>query len=334
MTEKERVGQLLMVDCPTTGVAGATVTAISNYHVGSVILDGTTYHGLAATKAVTSRLQGLAPAATKLLISTDQEGGQVQRITSGVSPRPSELSLADLGTRALTCSYWTLGRQLRTLGLNQDFAPDADVVRTSGGVIGDRSFGADPRLDGRDVLAATRGLQRAGVLATLKHWPGHGSTSTDSHLALAVVHEDAATWNAVDRVPFADAARVAGAVMVGHLAVPALDPSGLPATFSPVLTRKLLVDDLGFTGLVVTDSLWMEPARTIAPPGPMAVRALQAGNDLLLEPPDLPASYAAVLHAVRTRPALRALVRAAVTKVLAAKARATAAPKGAPPGCS
>lgn len=107
--------------------------------------------------------------------------------------------------------------------------------------------------------------------------------------------------------------------MVGHLALPAIDPTGRAATFSPVLTRQLLRDGLGFRGLVVTDALWMAPARQHGSPGRVALDALAAGSDLLLEPPDLPSSYAAVLRAVQTQPQVRRRVQAAVRHVLAAK---------------
>ncbi len=190
-----------------------------------------------------------------LLIATDQEGGRVQRLTDGVTDRPSQRQLAHLSPAALTCSYYSLGRQLRSLGINQDFAPVADVVRTHTGVIGDRSFGPDPTLDGRDASASAAGLQAAGVLATLKHWPGHGSTSTDSHAALAVIRETAQQWHDIDRAAFAAATATAAAVMIGHLALPAIDPSGLPATLSPVLVTGQLRHGLGYRGLTVTDSL-------------------------------------------------------------------------------
>ena len=328
--------------------AGTPAAVVRRWHLGGVILiDHNTLDpnrstlstgnvdSAAQTAGLDAGLQRVARAAgdPRLLIATDQEGGVVQRITSGVDPRPSQESIAHQSRTMLVCGYYRLGRQLRALGVNQDFAPVADVVRTSTGVIGDRSFGPDPALDARDVSAAVTGLQHGGVLATLKHWPGHGSTSTDSHAALAVVTESAATWRSVDRVPFARAAGRAAAIMVGHLAVPALDPSGLPATFSPVLNARLLRKGLGFRGLVVTDSLWMEPARRMGPPGRMALRALRAGNDLLLEPPALPASYRAVLAAVRHRPAVRALVRHAAAHVLAAKVRAGQRPRQ-PRGCA
>ncbi|MFL6162057.1 MAG: glycoside hydrolase family 3 N-terminal domain-containing protein [Jatrophihabitantaceae bacterium] len=262
----------------------------------------------------------MADSGVPLLIGTDQEGGSVQRITNGVAWRPAEAALASMTPTALRCSYQDLGRQLRALGLNQDYAPVADVVRASGGVIGDRSFGSDPVVDSRDVHASVDGLQGAGVLATLKHWPGHGSTPLDSHAVLPVLTETAAQWRAVDRPPFAAAAGAAGSVMVGHLALPALDPSGEPASLSPILIEEQLRGGLRFGGLIITDSLWMAPMQQAGTAGQVAVRAIQAGEDMLLETPNLPAAYQAVLSRVQSDPAFRNQVRDAVRHILAAKA--------------
>lgn len=361
LTDAQMVGQLFM-----TFVYGASATqataaqraanvdlygvptaaaVVRRWHLGGIILidhndldparptlSTGNVHDAAQIAGLTSGLQRVARADTgrPLLIATDQEGGRVQRITDGVSPRSAQAALAHAGAAALTCGYYSLGRQLRALGVNQDFAPDADVVTTSAGVIGDRSFGPDPSLDAADVAAAVAGLQRAGVLATLKHWPGHGSTSTDSHAELAVIRRSRAEWQRIDRVPFARAAATAGAIMVGHLALPALDPSGRAATFSPVLTAKELRGVLGYDGLVVSDSLWMAPARAAGTPGEVAVKALRAGIDVQLEPPDLPGSFAAVLTAVRHDRGVRGLVRGAVSHVLAAKAKVQAGPGPAP----
>jgi beta-N-acetylhexosaminidase len=128
-------------------------------------------------------------------VGTDQESGVVQRITS-LPGRPAEEDAGAWSARHLTCSNYQLGQQLLALGINQDYAPVGDVIRTTGGVIGNRSFGPDPKVDARDVDAAVTGLQDAGVLATLKHWPGHGSTNTDSHTALPVVSESLQVWGA------------------------------------------------------------------------------------------------------------------------------------------
>jgi beta-N-acetylhexosaminidase len=324
------------------GVAtGAEV--IRRWHLGGIILiDHNTLDpdrpqlstgnvgSAAQIRTLTAGLQSVARADSgpELLIGTDQEGGSVQRITDGVAWRPSELAMGTTDPATLQCSYRNLGQQLRALGVNQDYAPVADVVRVSGGVIGDRSFGSDPTRDARDVVAAVAGLQGAGVLATLKHWPGHGSTPVDSHEALPVLTMTAAQWRAIDRLPFQAAAGTAGSIMVGHLALPALDPSGLPATLSPVLVNQQLRTGLGYHGLVLTDSLWMEPMRQAGTPGQVAVRAIQAGIDMLLMSPDLPGAEQAVLAKIRSDRTFRAQVQAAVRYILNAKARVMANPTG------
>ncbi|MFL6162364.1 MAG: glycoside hydrolase family 3 N-terminal domain-containing protein [Jatrophihabitantaceae bacterium] len=272
---------------------------------------------------LTTGLQAAAVAdsGVRLLIGTDQEGGSVQRITNGVSWRPAQLRIGQQDAGTLRCDYLNLGRQLRALGVNQDYAPVADVVRATGGVIGDRSFGPDPATDSRDVRAAVTGLQDAGVLATLKHWPGHGSTPVDSHESLPVLTESAAQWRAIDRPPFQAATDLAGSIMVGHLALPALDPSGQPATLSPALVTGQLRQGLGYRGLVLTDSLWMAPMWQAGTPAQVAVRAIRAGVDMLLMSPDVPGASGAVLTRLRSDRTFRVEVQAAVQRILAAKAR-------------
>jgi beta-N-acetylhexosaminidase len=205
------------------------------------------------------------------------------------------------------------------------------VVRASGGVIGDRSFGSDPATDARDVRAAVTGLQDAGVLATLKHWPGHGSTPVDSHQDLPVLRLTASQWRTIDRLPFQAAADIAGSIMVGHLALPAVDPSGQPATLSPVLITGQLRQGLGYRGLILTDSLWMAPMWQAGSPAQVAVRALRAGNDMLLMSPELPSAYGAILSRLRSDSTFRTAVQAAVRQILAAKARVATVPSD--PSC-
>lgn len=363
LSDAQTVGQLFMVYVYGSGAQSATpaqreanialygvatpAEVLRRWHPGGIILidhnnldeqrpalSTGNVDGPSQIAALTAGLQKAALADTgfPLLIATDQEGGRVQRITAGVTPRPAQKSLAHISPTALTCSYYGLGRQLRALGVNQDFAPDADVVTTSTGVIGDRSFGPEPLLDATDVQAAVTGLQDAGVLATLKHWPGHGSTTTDSHARLAVIYESAFTWKTHDRVPFAQSAPIAAAIMVGHLALPAMDPTGQAATFSPKLVSDLLRGQLGYPGLIITDSLWMAPARAPGSPAQVALLALAAGNDILLEPTDLAASEAALQTAMRTHPEQRARIQAAARRVLAAKEKLNR-PLVSHPGC-
>ena len=338
-TPAQRAANIALYGVPT----GAQV--VQRWHLGGIILiDHNTLDparpnlstGNVGDPAQVRRLTaGLQQAATsdsgiRLLIATDQEGGRVQRLTLGVTDRPAQRSLAQLSATALTCSYYQLGQQLLALGVNQNFAPVADVAATRTGVIGDRSFGSDPVVDAAATAAAAAGLQAAGVLVTLKHWPGHGSTSTDSHAALAVIRQTAQQWHDIDRLTFAAAAGSAGAIMVGHLALPALDPSGRPASLSPVLVDKLLRGGLHYQGLIITDSLAMQPMQAAGTPGVVALQALLAGNDMLLESPDLPQAESALLSALKRDPAIRAVVRAAVGRILTAKALTRTA---GPPGC-
>lgn len=351
MSDAQLVGQLFVTyvygsgpDTVTPAQRAANLTlygeptpadVVRRWHLGGVILlDHNTLDparpdlstgnlaGAEQLRALTSGLQAVARAdsGVPLLIATDQEGGTVQRIPF-VPSRPSQWALAAESTAAITCSYARLGQELLALGVNEDYAPVADVARSTSGVIGTRSFGSNPSADARDVVAAVDGLQSSGVLATLKHWPGHGATSQDSHVTLPVLTESASQWRAVDRVPFAAAAQSAAAIMVGHLAFPALDPTGTPASLSARLDRDQLRAGLGFTGLVVTDSLWMQPARQAGTPGAVAIQALNAGADMLLMSPDVPAASAAVLQHMHEQPAFRSLVRAAVGRILAAKSR-------------
>jgi beta-N-acetylhexosaminidase len=298
---------------------------VERYRVGGVILFDRNITDPAQVRTLTDGLRSAAGG--PLLVGIDQEYGVVARLTDGVTGLPSAMASAAAGDPALTEAAWRVaGAELATLGVNVDFAPVADVLSdTSGGIIGTRSYGSDPALAADQVAAVVRGLQGAGVAATLKHFPGHGNTDVDSHSELPVVpasHPLAAT----DLPPFT-AGIDAGAwlVMAGHLDVRQLDP-GQPASFShPVLTG-LLRDQLGFEGVTVTDALNMAPAQRWSP-GEAAVRAVLAGADLLLMPPDLAAAYDGLLAAVEDGTLPRERLQEAATRVLALKQR-VAGPAG------
>jgi beta-N-acetylhexosaminidase len=292
LTDEQMIGQLFVTYLYGSGAE--TVTAaqrradlelygeptpaeiVKRWHLGGIILlDHNNLDPRRATlptgnisdpqqlRTLTQQLQvaSIADSGQPLLVSVDQEGGRVQRLPF-LKTRPAQRRFADLTTGQLRCSYAQLGKQLRSVGINQDLAPVADVTSTSIGVIGDRSFGPNPEQDAHLVAAAVAGLQSTGVLATLKHWPGHGSTTTDSHEALAVIHETAEQWRTTDLPPFVASLPLMPAVMIGHLALPALDASGSPASLSPILVTRLLRERNHFDGLVVTDSLWMQPMRS------------------------------------------------------------------------
>ncbi|GIF70279.1 hydrolase [Asanoa ishikariensis] len=195
-----------------------------------------------------------------VLIALDEEAGDVTRFESRTgSSRPGNLALGAVDDLALTEEVARdLGRELAAVGINLDYAPDADVNNNPDNpVIGVRSFGSDPALVARHTGAWVTGLQAAGVAACAKHFPGHGDTAVDSHHDLPRIPRDRAGLDAVELLPFR-AAIAAGvqAVMTGHLLVPAVDPH-LPATLSRTVLTGLLRDELGFQGAVITDAMEM-----------------------------------------------------------------------------
>ncbi|MFJ1705250.1 glycoside hydrolase family 3 protein [Kitasatospora sp. NPDC088346] len=252
---------------------------------------------------ITDRLRAVRP---DLLIALDEEGGDVTRLdylTGSAYPGNHALGAVDDPelTRRVAAA---IAADLAEAGVNLCLAPCADVnSRPDNPIIGVRSFGADPELVARHTAAFVTGLQRDGVAATLKHFPGHGDTRTDSHSALPDVDRDPDALAALDLPPFA-AGIAAGArlVMTGHIRLPALD--ALPATLSPAILTGLLRERLGFRGVIVTDALDMAPIAGRWGFGGAAVAALAAGCDLvLLGSPDaeklLPEIHAAVDRALR-----------------------------------
>jgi len=191
--------------------------------------------------------------------------------------------------------------EARALGIHLPFAPVLDVNNNpENPIINTRSFGEDPERVARLGVAFIRGIQEHGAMATAKHFPGHGDTETDSHVDLPVIRIDRARMDSVELVPFRAAVDAGvGAVMTAHLSVPDLTGSeAIPATLSEAVLRDLLRADLGFRGLVVTDALDMEAIERGFPPGEAAVRALEAGADILLMPPDPTAAIEGVVEAV------------------------------------
>lgn len=276
-------------------------------------------------RRLTAGLQGAAralPAGVPLLVGADQEFGVVTRVREGVTQLPSAMAFGAAADPARTEAAWrAAGTELAAVGINLDFAPVADVLGPAGSaVIGSRSFGGDPAVAAGQVAGAVRGLQAAGVAATLKHFPGHGHTTADSHTTLPVLAQGRKELDAADLPPFrAGIGAGAWLVMSGHLDVRSVEP-GVPATFSRKLLTDVLRGQLRFGGITVTDALTMEPALRW-PPGEAAVRALLAGNDLLLMPPDLAAAQAGLLDALRSGRLPRAHLAAAVTRILTVKLR-------------
>lgn len=266
-----------------------------------------------------------------LVVAIDQEGGGVVRLFDVPVP-PAAMALGAADDPELTRAVArAAARGLRAVGVNLDFAPVADVnSNPANPVIADRSFGADPELVSRHVAAFVTGLQEEDVGATLKHFPGHGDTDVDSHLALPTVARPLAALRRVELPPFvAGIAAGAAAVMSAHIVVPALDPS-LPCTLSRAALRGLLREELGFDGVIVTDALDMRAISERWPAPVAAVMSLAAGADLPLTLGPVE-EHRAALDAIEAALDDGRLARDEVAASVGRLSRLTARFPGAPP---
>jgi beta-N-acetylhexosaminidase len=245
--------------------------------------------------------QGDRPDGLPLLVSMDQEGGVVQRLKVGVEPVPSAATVGYSNSTAYARKVARAnGRTLRDLGVTMVLAPVADVDPDGVSVMGSRTYSPDRRVAARMVVATVRGYLRAGVIPVLKHFPGLGTVSGDSHRSLPVQGKSVEELRRSDLVTF-QAAVDAGApvVMTAHVAVPALE-RGMPASLSRTVLDTLLRGELGFDGVAITDSQGMGPVYGRYGPAEGAIRSLLAGNDLVLNSPRPRQARRAVLEAVRS----------------------------------
>jgi len=297
---------------------------IAKYRVGGIIYFTWAHntrdpHQIAALSNGIQKASLDQPRGLPVLISTDQEHGIVARVGKPATLFPGAMAIGagEKGREALRqkgggrraggslTDARTLGRisgaELHALGIRQDYSPVADVnVNPANPVIGVRSFGADPDAVAGLVAAEVKGYQGSGVAATAKHFPGHGDTAVDSHFGFPIITHSRELWGKLDAVPFRAAIRAGiDSIMTAHIMVPALDDSGDPATLSHPILTGILRKELGYDGVVVTDSLGMEGVREKYGDDRVPVLALKAGVDQLLNPPSLDIAWNAVLEAVQ-----------------------------------
>lgn len=312
------LSQLLMIGIP----ADNALSAVEALQPGGVILMGRNAGTPDEVRRLTRRIAEFCKVPP--LIATDQEGGRVQRLTNGFTPIPRMKKLALQGAQQVGITAAIVAAELREAGVNFNFAPVCDVpVHPDDTVIGDRAFSSNPILASLLAAEYIRGAQPT-VLCCAKHFPGHGGVGVDSHHALPTFGGTRDELNP-HLQPFraAIAAGVA-AIMVGHIAVPSVDNSGAPATLSAPIVTGILREKLSFRGLVVTDDLEMKALPQDAP-GAVAVRALQAGCDLLLychAPEKARAAREAIAAALASGELEHSRVRDAIERVRWAKTRA------------
>jgi beta-N-acetylhexosaminidase len=315
----------------------APVQMVRRLHLGGVIAFSDNVASTAQIRSVNAALARAVRRPWPLFLSVDQEGGVVERVKADATRFPTFMSTGAAGDpRVTTAAHRASAAELRGLGFDVVFAPDADV--TSGPddpTIGSRSAGSDPAVVGEQVAAAVRGIEQAAVVPVLKHFPGHGSVPQDSHLTLPVQTRTRKQLAAVDLVPFASAVEAGvPAVMVGHIDVRAVDPR-VPSSMSRDVVTGLLREQLGFEGLAVTDSLSMAGVQRQYDAARSAVEGLRAGNDVLLMPPSPAAARAGIVRAVRTGRLPRRRLEQAAARMVALLLHSRGTPaqqRGRPPG--
>jgi len=332
MTLEEKLGQLVMIyywgrfTSMESPEYQELLREVKEKHIGGIILrarrtpTGVERSQVYPSAALANQLQRAAK--IPLLVAADFETGTAMRLAEGTA-FPSAMAVAATGDPH---DAYTVGRitalEARAAGLNWIFAPVADVNdNPENPIINTRSFGEDPPRVAEFVTQFIRGVQGNGALATAKHFPGHGNVTVDSHMAVPVVAGDMAALNRVELVPFRAAiAAGVGAVMSGHLVVPALEPdTNVPATISHRVLTDLLREKLGFDGIEVTDALDMGGVTTIDSPANVAVRAINAGIDVLLIPPQPDAAIGALEEAVKSGELPMTKVDDAVRRILHGK---------------
>jgi beta-N-acetylhexosaminidase len=335
LSPEEKVGQVFMIWCRASFLNVENPEylqwrdAMQKYHVGSfamtVHVDGANLLRSEPYEAaeLLNRLQH--DSKLPLLIAADFERGVSMRLL-GTTVFPHAMAF---GADGKTDDAEQFGRitaqEARAIGVHWNFFPDADVnSNPANPIINTRSFGEDPRQVGDMVTAYIKGAHEVGMLTTVKHFPGHGDTATDSHLGVASVNVDRAHLDSIELPPFKQAiASGVDSVMVAHVTVPTLDPDpNHVATISPTVVSDLLEKDLGFKGLIVTDALDMAGLTHLFMNnvGRAAVEAFKAGNDMLIIPADLGASYDAMLKAVQSGEISKERLDRSVLKILKIKA--------------
>ncbi|OHA03047.1 MAG: hypothetical protein A3C92_00565 [Candidatus Sungbacteria bacterium RIFCSPHIGHO2_02_FULL_53_17] len=319
MSLEEKIGQMMMVSIPAPTLPDKIAAWLSGHHIGGVVLLGKNVQNRAQIETLIRDMQvrGRTQRMPPFFIAVDQEGGAISRFRFLEEMRPQNaLKDTDMAYTAAK----RRGEELRKLGVNVNFSPVVDVAESTNNFIRDRAFGGDAAQVAALGSAMIRGYQDADVIAVPKHFPGHGGTIVDSHRRLPTITRDQAAWDE-HLLPFREASAArAGMMMTAHVLAPAIDPEN-PASISPAFGR-ILREDIGYSGIVITDDLAMGAiSRSYGIPD-AAVRAASAGADILLAVEALEqydGIYQALLAAVRRGDIGAVRIDASVMRILALK---------------
>lgn len=293
LTLEERLGQCFMPSLPSSsdeGVAARLKLWIEDYHIGGIVL-------LKGDLKSARKLAAIAEEAkVPLFVAIDAEWGLGMRLKDAPKyPKNGEIN-SDNGDIALFDYGQQIAGESRQTGINMILGPVIDVADGKAGVIGNRSFGSDPRLVSDFGIAYAKGLESGGIMSVAKHFPGHGAAYNDSHFQPAKLYRTISALDSIDLSPFRRYINSGlSAIMVGHIQSKALDPEGRPASVSSSIMTDLLRGEMGFKGLVITDAFDMGGVK-----GFSALEALEAGADIILCPADLKVDYREMMEAVRS----------------------------------
>ncbi|MDQ4121875.1 MAG: glycoside hydrolase family 3 protein [Acidobacteriota bacterium] len=324
LTLREKIGQMINVpmNVDFANFNSEKFTAIRRHIEQNKVGGFTLFRGEAnSIAALTNEAQHLSK--IPLFFSADYERGLRMQSRTG-TPFTTNMGVAASGdVQAAYRQGKIICEEMRVIGANWLFAPVADINNNPDNpVINIRSFGADPNKVGEFVTALSRGVKDGGCLSTLKHFPGHGDTATDSHIGLSVISSDRARLDAVEIVPFKKAIDSgADSVMTAHLAVPKVTGDELAGTLNPKITTDILRKDLKFNGIITTDSMEMGAITKNFPNGESAVMAIKAGNDVVLFPPNVEKAIEAIEAAVKRGDITETRIDESVRRLLHAKYR-------------
>ncbi len=330
LTLEQQVAQMFMVTIHGAQLPETGRDFLQRWQPGAIVLFNSNIGSPAAITRLTNSYQQAITAVdgVPLFIAVDQEGGRVQRLLEGFTTLPRPILVAATQDPQLAHNYGGLiAEELRAVGVNMNLAPVADLeTNPDNPIIRQRAYGSDPHLTGTTLQHVVAGMQANGVLATLKHFPGHGESDQDSHVELPTLPLSRERLSAVELVPFQMAAN-AEAVMVAHIWFPALEPeANLPASLSHNIVTGILRDELGYEGLILTDAMDMDAIDRQFSYERAAVMAIQAGVDMIAMGPGMgletqAAMIQAVIDAVRTGEIAESRIAESSQRILATKAR-------------
>jgi beta-N-acetylhexosaminidase len=286
MTLDEKIGQMVIIGVDGTALSEQTRDLIERYHVGGVILYKNNILNKAQTTDFLNELKQVNTKQNKLplWLSVDQEGGRVSRMPDEYSKLPTNRAIGKINNKEFSYKLGNiLGKELRSVGFNMDFAPVLDInSNPNNPVIGDRSFGANANVVSILGVQTLLGIQAQKVASVVKHFPGHGDTSVDSHLDLPVVQTDLKRLRTFEWLPFKAAIdNKVDAIMVAHILLPKIDPDH-PASFSKTIITNYLREELKFNGVVMTDDMTMGGIVNHYELKDAAVQAINAGCDVIM----------------------------------------------------